>query len=711
MRLATLAACCLAALSCPLSTASAADREILFVDFHKMATASRLLLTPHESPAPVFIIDHEMIHASGFSEIHELLRLVPGFQVGESPSRSPLVVNHGLGDNLPRRVLVMIDGQSVQNPLWGNVEWQDLPLRVEDIDRIEVVRGPNQATYGAAAFQGVINIITRDPLQEQGNSLTARYGDQDMRELYLRGGGEVNGIAWRLSGSAREATNFPVRADHPEDKLEAIERYTVHLKANYRPNFTDEWELQAGLSRGQDQRGDRQRNYLEEWINEDNTSRLLQLRWGRLLDHGSRLSINLFHSSREEESTVHQLPIDAEIAPLAMIPIDTDLKSQRNELQIQYNFTPRDDLEAALGAEIRHDAVESDHYLYGLGEVDGLKWQLFGDMSWNFADNWLLNLGGMLEKHYNTELLFSPRIALNHTLARGHTLRMSGGRGYRAPTIFEEHGQEAFPYSGGLADVDIWNYHDLDPESLSFAELGYLGEFDDIGLKVNGRLFIEEYAHYIDVESCILDPETPTWDAPVWSTVHNEPRAHGERCPFAVPEGYARPIGFAGNPWRNWQLEDGWTDRFGSYKAFIFYNSDKIRIHGADLTLDWRHADLGRFILSHAITRIAAHGHTDRDAEVSAPNNSTSLLWMKRWPGGWHTSAGLYRVGYMKWPAGDDQRRYTKLDLRLAKTVNAQGSDGEFAITLQNLNGDHGEVRPEYRADSRVFASLKWSWR
>ena len=101
-------------------------------------TASRLAQSPLDAPAPVTVIDREMIVASGFNEIHDLLRLAPGFLVADHPDGPPAVASHGLGDAHARRIKVMVDGRTINSPLWGNVIWDNLPLRVDDVERIEV---------------------------------------------------------------------------------------------------------------------------------------------------------------------------------------------------------------------------------------------------------------------------------------------------------------------------------------------------------------------------------------------------------------------------------------------------------------------------------------------------------------------------------------------------------------------------------------------
>lgn len=115
--------------------------ELFFEDIPIVLTASRIAQSPLDAPVAVSVIDREMIRASGFTEIHDLLRLVPGFLVADWPEGSPVVARHGLGDAYDRRIKVMVDGRTVNRPLSGDTAWLDLPVRVDDIERVEVVRG------------------------------------------------------------------------------------------------------------------------------------------------------------------------------------------------------------------------------------------------------------------------------------------------------------------------------------------------------------------------------------------------------------------------------------------------------------------------------------------------------------------------------------------------------------------------------------------
>jgi hypothetical protein len=208
-------------------------------------------------------------------------------------------------------------------------------------------------------------------------------------------------------------------------------------------------------------------------------------------------------------------------------------------------------------------------------------------------------------------------------------------------------------------------------------------------------------------------------------TNNASPFYYGKPCSFTEPAGYERLLGYSGKKWipdilnpvfngDPRQTNPFYTNsRLGNYKAIYFLNSGNIRVHGFDLSLDWQHRHLGRFRVSHAITRINSSGvnsdaDRDRDLEQSAPHFSTSLLWSKQFTHGLRLSLGGYKVGAIKWPNdGDDQPAYRRLDLRISKTLSLIGKDDELALTLQNFNTEHPEFRDEYLVERRAFVTYR----
>jgi iron complex outermembrane recepter protein len=143
----------------------------------EVTTASKQPEEVWHTPAAIFVLTHDDIRCSGATTIPDLLRLVPGVQVSQEQSDQWAVGIRGFDGQFSRGLLVLIDGRSVYTPLFEGVYWDVQDLALDDIDRIEVIRGPGGAVWGPNAVNGVINIITRSAADTQGAVVQADGGD------------------------------------------------------------------------------------------------------------------------------------------------------------------------------------------------------------------------------------------------------------------------------------------------------------------------------------------------------------------------------------------------------------------------------------------------------------------------------------------------------------------------------------------------------
>lgn len=149
-------------------------------------------------PAAVFVITQDDIRRSGATSIPEVLRLAPGIHVGRIDSDHWSVGVRGFGDQFSKSVLVLIDGRSVYTPLLAGVMWAVQDVLLEDVDRIEVIRGPGGTIWGSNAVNGVINIITKSASQTSGVVASFGAGNVDRAVSGVRYGGRVSGIDYRV---------------------------------------------------------------------------------------------------------------------------------------------------------------------------------------------------------------------------------------------------------------------------------------------------------------------------------------------------------------------------------------------------------------------------------------------------------------------------------------------------------------------------------
>src|ERR1019366_9945665 len=154
-----------------------------------------------KSPAAIYVITQEDIRRSGLTSIPELLRMVPGLDVARIDATHWAISARGFNAQYSNKLLVLVDGRSVYTPEFGGVYWsaEDTPL--EDIDRIEVIRGPRATIWGANAVNGVINIITKSAKDTQGGEIVAGTGSQTTAQGLVQYGGKLGGKGfYRLFG-------------------------------------------------------------------------------------------------------------------------------------------------------------------------------------------------------------------------------------------------------------------------------------------------------------------------------------------------------------------------------------------------------------------------------------------------------------------------------------------------------------------------------
>ena len=138
-----------------------------------------------DAAAAIFVITQDDIRRSGARSIPEALRLVPGLEVARIDENKWAIASRGFNGRFTNKLLVLIDGRSVYTPLFSGVYWNVQDVLLEDVDRIEVIRGPGATLWGANAVNGVINIMTKAADATQGGLVTAQAGDA------LRGAGQV----------------------------------------------------------------------------------------------------------------------------------------------------------------------------------------------------------------------------------------------------------------------------------------------------------------------------------------------------------------------------------------------------------------------------------------------------------------------------------------------------------------------------------------
>ena len=163
-----------------------------------VTSAARKSQRTEDVPAAVYVITRNDIRRSGLTSLPEILRLAPGVQVAQVNANKWAVSIRGFNELYSSKLLVLVDGRSVYSRTFSGVFWDMQDLMVSDIDRIEVIRGPGGAVWGANAVNGIINVITRPAADTTGLSVSLSAGTFDRERVGVRYGGTIGGGAYRV---------------------------------------------------------------------------------------------------------------------------------------------------------------------------------------------------------------------------------------------------------------------------------------------------------------------------------------------------------------------------------------------------------------------------------------------------------------------------------------------------------------------------------
>lgn len=186
----------------PVAPIGEARTEDVFAE--SIVTASKGAQSPVDAPSSTSVITEQDIRLSGITKIPELLRRLAGVDIMEVTGGQTEVSIRGFNQRLANKTLVLVDGRSVYADILGATIWQTLSIGVEDIARIEVVRGPGSSLYGADAFNGVVNIITKKPGEQSAadgrkSGLSGAYGSQATTHGSLWASGREGSFGWRMA--------------------------------------------------------------------------------------------------------------------------------------------------------------------------------------------------------------------------------------------------------------------------------------------------------------------------------------------------------------------------------------------------------------------------------------------------------------------------------------------------------------------------------
>ncbi len=479
------------------------------MDIPVVLTAARLRQSQLDTPASVTVIDADTIAALGFKDIEEIFRLVPGMLVGYHNStgeKSPSVSYHGTQAAEHRRLQVLIDGRSIYKPALAQVSWANIPLAIEDIDRIEVIRGPSSAIYGANAFLGTINILTKHPNAKQGITAKFRAGNRNVADAYINLSGKVNKTDVHVTLANKHKSGFDYLANSEENNRDSVSSLFTQVRTFTQLNAHSSLEWQTGIKSGTNLQKQSD-NETIEYVNEADIEAQDSFAWSKYNYEFSSSQFSHLQIYSQNFKQVQEWRACEVGAVTICGDLNSNISESKSEVEYQHTSTWNEKLRTVAGMRLRLDEFESD--TFNNGRSDNLNSSMFTSVEYQLSDRVLLNLSGMYESDELNGENFSPRVAINIHLSPIQTVRFIYSQAIRSPSLFEKEGQRSVILTNatinGAPSDDIVYSAMVEGNSELLNEKIYSHEISYFGLipKINGQLDIKFF--YDDLTGLISE--------------------------------------------------------------------------------------------------------------------------------------------------------------------------------------------------------------
>ena len=601
----------------------------------KVTSVSKKEQSLSRTAAAIFVITAADIRRSGATNIPDLLRMVPGLDVAQINANSWAVSARGFNHQFSDKLLVLVDGRTVYTPLFAGVYWdtQDVPL--EDIERIEVIRGPGATVWGANAVNGVINVITKSAADTQGGLLVASGGTQDLASGAAQYGGKIGRDAsYRVFAKYLDHNHFPdLNGRNGEDGWHLSH---VGFRADRSLTQRDSLTVEGDLYGGSEGANFGHIVSIAPPVNE-NVDGTTELAGGNILSRWKHV-----FSSRSD--TTLQFSFER------YERVGAELSDNRDTFDLDFQH------HLALGA--RHDLIWGADYRHSsdltVGTIDqawipaGRAIQLISTFVQDEIvlkpDRVFLTVGTKLENNYFSGFDVAPSVRVAWTPSKLHTFWAAVSRADRSPSRRSEDADiniAVITGPGGVpAELNLLGNPAEKSEHVLAYEAGYRAE-PTSRFSIDVAAFVNSYSDLATIEPGApfveVNPGPPNLVFPlVWGN-----KMHGKTQGIEVSG--------------NWKVNGRWT-------------------------------------LSPGYTLLQIHLHTDRtsqdttsvaNTEGSSPRHQAQLRSHLNLPGRFVWDVSGYFVERL--PA-QGVPSYTRIDTQLSRQL---GERLEFSLVGQNLLRDH----------------------
>lgn len=439
--------------------------QLLSVDIYSVSKSPKTLV---DSPAAVYVLTPEDIRRSGATSLPELFRFVPGMNVARSESGRWQVSARGFNQAFSTKLLVLLDGRTVYNPLMSGVYWDVQDVLMEDLERIEVIRGPGGSLWGANAVNGVINVSTKSAKETQGVLVSTAAGNEDRLLTSARFGGQLGDTWYRVFAqhAERDGGWMNGRASFDDSTLThggfRIDSDLARL---------DRLTLQGDVYEGSKDSPFEALTLLPPYKSlAINSADLMGMNVLGRLTHESRgggeFALQLYVDRTErlqsllmdERRTTYDVDLQQRVRPLGrhvlMFGMEYRLSADETGVGYSMNFQPKKKTDDLVSTFVQDDIGLCDDRVH-------------------------LILGAKVEENGYTGVEYQPSGRLSWEISKDQSVWVAVARAVRIPSRFDadaEVGVTVMPPRsvGGLPTlVEYSGSDDLDSESLTAYEAGY----------------------------------------------------------------------------------------------------------------------------------------------------------------------------------------------------------------------------------------------
>ena len=447
--------------------------------------------------AAVYVITQEDIRHSGATNIPDLLRMVPGLDVAQINANTWAISSRGFNSEFANKLLVLIDGRTVYTPLFGGANWDTFDVPLEDIDRIEVIRGPGGTIWGANAVNGVINVITKKTEDTLGGLVTTGGGTAAQEFGTVQYGGKIQqDTSYRIFARYLNGDHFPdLNGTNGEDGWHLLHGgFREDTRLSAKDSLTTQGDLYAG-SEGS--------TIVHTILNPPENvevQRLTPLSGGNVLGKWN-------HIFSDRADMTMQIYFDRYTRS------GPEVRETRNtyDFEFQNHLVWGNRQDVIWGFGYRHSADQT------LGTID----EAFAPADWDgdlFSafvqdqitvrpDRVFLSIGTKLENSYFTGFDLQPSIRVAWTPNKRHTFWASISRAARTPARRDEGVQAALAAFPGPTEVLLEGNANFEAEHVVAYELGYRAQ-PSPRLSLGATAFINTYTDLESIEP--LPPFTNT---------------------------------------------------------------------------------------------------------------------------------------------------------------------------------------------------------